>query len=342
MAPSNSPARAASGPSTELVTLICGVCGKTFRCKRETLERRHRQGKGDPFCSADCTELGIERRLPRRATSLPSSPPASLPISGAPITPAPATAHQDAVAPCGWHGTLRAFLAADQSAWLAALADHHTRCMGMAADTGQRAAWVSSFAVLRDQLAGLVAARPAAAAWTLVFEYELPRERGRRPDVVILAGGDIVVLEFKDFSSPLAAHRDQVAAYARDLAHYHAASHGHPVTPALVLTRSTAPTEAWDGVAVVGKTGLAPLLMAIGQSTAPALDPATWRPAAPPAATTAGSTPATAARAIAPPAARVRLCRQAKPTPPLPSAYLRSSPMARRPTATGWACPGRR
>ena len=55
---------------------------------------------------------------------------------------------------------------------------------------------------------------------------ELPRERGRRPDVVILIGGTVLVLEFKDYRVPLQAHIDQVAAYARDLRNYHAGSRG--------------------------------------------------------------------------------------------------------------------
>ena len=33
----------------------------------------------------------------------------------------------------------------------------------------------------------------------LVFEYELPREKGRRPDVLLLSGRNLLVLEFKGF-----------------------------------------------------------------------------------------------------------------------------------------------
>ena len=93
---------------------------------------------------------------------------------------------------------------------------------------------------------------PKADAWHLIFEYELPCERGRRPDIVILAEGTILVIEFKDFSVPLQAHVDQVSAYARDLSHYHAASRGMPVLPILLLTLYRGLDKQLDDVQVGG------------------------------------------------------------------------------------------
>ena len=55
------------------------------------------------------------------------------------------------------------------------------------------------------------------ADWSIVLEYELPRERGRRPDAVVLTPGTAIVLEFKGASAPLRADLDQVRAYAREL-----------------------------------------------------------------------------------------------------------------------------
>ena len=40
-------------------------------------------------------------------------------------------------------------------------------------------------------------ANPSAAEWSVILEYELPMEGGRRPDVVVLAGETVIVLEFK-------------------------------------------------------------------------------------------------------------------------------------------------
>jgi DUF2075 family protein len=110
--------------------------------------------------------------------------------------------------------------------------------MGMPPDGGQMEAWRGEYAILQSALREIVASAPRAKEWAIIFEYELPRERGRRPDVVILTGSQVMVLEFKESATLLHAHVDQVAAYARDLRHYHAASHDKLVDPVLVLTRS--------------------------------------------------------------------------------------------------------
>jgi len=77
-------------------------------------------------------------------------------------------------------------------------------------------AWDHSFDILQKELKQLVQIKPTINNYIIIFEYELPRERGRRPDVVIL-GPCVFVLEFKDYANLLAAHIDQVSAYARDL-----------------------------------------------------------------------------------------------------------------------------
>jgi DUF2075 family protein len=79
------------------------------------------------------------------------------------------------------------------------------------------------------------AAPTAAADWSVVFEYELPLEGGRRPDVVVLAGEAVLVIEFKTHALPALADVDQVLGYARDLSDYHAACRGRRVVPMLLL-----------------------------------------------------------------------------------------------------------
>jgi len=111
--------------------------------------------------------------------------------------------------------------------------------MGLGPDGLQLIAWRNEFAVMQAALGAAVARESGAGQWHVVFEYELPRERGRRPDVVVLTGSQVIVLEFKDADRSQPAHVDQVAAYARDLSEYHAASHDKLVDPVLVLTRSS-------------------------------------------------------------------------------------------------------
>jgi len=108
----------------------------------------------------------------------------------------------------------------------------------------------------------------------IIFEYELPRERGRRPDVVILVGPTVVVLEFKDYRTARQAHIDQVAAYARDFRHYHAASHTVTVVPLLVLTGSIDPPTTVDDVTIVGPKDVACALAGFERGNA--IDPYNW------------------------------------------------------------------
>ena len=142
------------------------------------------------------------------------------------------------ITPAGWHGPVAAFLALTEEPFIEALSGHLRRCMGLGPDGLQLTAWRNEFAVLKAALGTAADREPAARHWHVVFEYELPRERGRRPDVVVLTGSQVIVLEFKDAERPQPAHIDQVAAYARDLSEYHAASHDKLVDPVLVLTRS--------------------------------------------------------------------------------------------------------
>lgn len=146
--------------------------------------------------------------------------------------------------PCAWHGVVDDFLRVDECDWATQLCNHHQTCALEPAGDSQRRAWHHCFCILRDQLPGLVDGY-------IIFEYELPRERGRRPDVVILKGGAVLVLEFKGCQTARRAHIDQVAAYARDLLHYHAGSRDAAVIPILVLTESKEPRTVVDDVMVV-------------------------------------------------------------------------------------------
>ena len=66
----------------------------------------------------------------------------------------------------------------------------------------------------------------------------------------------------------LQAHVDQVAAYARDLRHYHAASHDKLVDSVLVLTRGLVPRRQVGEVTVVNPQGLREAISAL-ESRAP-------------------------------------------------------------------------
>ena len=73
---------------------------------------------------------------------------------------------------------------------------------------------------------------------SIIFEYILPYESGRRPDIILLTEEQLLVLEFKMKNEILNSDIDQVSAYVRDLKEYHYESRDKEILPLLVLTRS--------------------------------------------------------------------------------------------------------
>ena len=124
-------------------------------------------------------------------------------------------------------------------------------------------AWTDSIRVLKRECLDLVEKRPGVSNWGLVFEYELPRERGRRPDVVLLTGPEAYVIEFKGRQFAEQSDVDQVDAYARDLREYHAGSHALGVRPVLALDDVLLPAQEVDNVTILGGKTLASYLESV-------------------------------------------------------------------------------
>lgn len=139
----------------------------------------------------------------------------------------------------GWLGTVANFLQLPATTWLADMMSQHQQIYRQQPTQTQIQAWQDTAAVLSQVLV-----QPHQQEWVLIFEYELPREGGRRPDVLLLAGEQIWVLEFKQKSAIAAADCDQSTAYARDLETYHPGCRDRLVTPLLVLTRREQPAES--------------------------------------------------------------------------------------------------
>ena len=148
--------------------------------------------------------------------------------------------------------------------------------MNSLADQSQILAWDHSFDILQKELKQLIQIKPAIGEYAIIFEYELPRERGRRPDVIIL-GPCVFVLEFKDYAKLLAAHSDQAAAYARDLKNYHAASQHYDVLPILILTRAKDLIHRDEEVLVISPDHIADVFdVEVELEDGPLIDPHQW------------------------------------------------------------------
>ncbi len=114
----------------------------------------------------------------------------------------------------------------------------------------QQGAWRDEIRLLKREAGELMHAKEQSAGYGTILEYRLPYD-ARRPDVLVLAEGVVVVLELKGKSQATQADLDQTAAYARDLRAYHKHCHGRPVYPVLVPTRSQGLREKREGVYVV-------------------------------------------------------------------------------------------
>ena len=112
-------------------------------------------------------------------------------------------------------------------------------------------AWDESIAPLQREVKEVLASYTSASEYSAILEYELPMER-RRPDVILLIGGAVLVLELKSKDQSTQADVDQASAYARDLRAYHRDCADYPVHPVLVLTKASGNLGPDTGVDVVG------------------------------------------------------------------------------------------
>lgn len=145
----------------------------------------------------------------------------------------------------GWHSDLPTFHATAAGSIRGSLQDF-VRDFSPEQDR----AWREGIPLLQREAGELLDARSQAQGYGAVLEYQLPYD-GRRPDVVVLAEGAVVVLELKGKQAPSLADLDQAAGYARDLRAYHRECHERPVTAIVVPTRSSGTATEHGGVLVV-------------------------------------------------------------------------------------------
>jgi hypothetical protein len=117
-------------------------------------------------------------------------------------------------------------------------------------------AWRKQVQILHDQLTDA-----EFRDWFLVIEYEIAR-RSRRPDVILLHGGTIFILEFKVGAATFdSIARWQVHSYALDLRDFHFASRGRVIVP--VLCATNAPTRLTGGdIAIRAEGGVTGVVLA--------------------------------------------------------------------------------
>jgi hypothetical protein len=115
----------------------------------------------------------------------------------------------------------------------------------------QERAWSDAIPPLQKEVDEVLVRDALARDYSAILEYELPLE-SRRPDVVLLVGDGVLVVELKGKLEPSQADIDQAAAYARDLRCYHRECHERSVVPVLVPTRARGYVGLNTGVHIAG------------------------------------------------------------------------------------------
>lgn len=126
-------------------------------------------------------------------------------------------------------------------------------------------AWSDSIPPLQREVDEVLLRDSLARQYSAILEYELPLE-SRRPDVLLLVGDGVLVVELKGKLEPSQADIDQAAAYARDLRCYHRECWERPVVAVLVPTRAKGYVRQEGPVHIAGPDALDNL---VGQLTGP-------------------------------------------------------------------------
>ncbi|MEM9460018.1 MAG: DNA/RNA helicase domain-containing protein [Myxococcota bacterium] len=173
--------------------------------------------------------------------------------------------------PCGWWGDFAA-LSISEPDTIARTLDQRYAPRG----PDQFAAWLDSLEILRATARGCIDTAPGSARYAAILEYRLPRD-DRRPDVVVLENGTVLVIEFKQTKRATAADVDQVQGYARDLREYHDRCRDRVVVPILVVSGWRGGVEQRGEVLVTSPADLtASILERLSSEPPHTPDPVKW------------------------------------------------------------------
>ncbi len=134
---------------------------------------------------------------------------------------------------CCYANSISEFLSIGYKTWAAQMLGNYCIIHGEKPSEQQLLAWKDCYDCTRDFFEAC-----SKYQCNLVFEYILPYEGGRRPDLVILSGNNLIVFEYKMSDGVKLAYMDQLSGYARDIKGYHKASSELNVIPVLVPTKS--------------------------------------------------------------------------------------------------------
>lgn len=154
-----------------------------------------------------------------------------------------------------YKGYIEEFLSVDKAKWLKVMKNNFTQTYDLELSIEQINAWEDCFDNLKIVLNDI-----RWNGYYIIFEYRLPHEGGRRPDVIILSNDAVCILEFKMKSKVVEADKDQLKAYARDLSEYHVESNNKRIIPVLVPTMLPFICEDREGIKICTPNALVSVL----------------------------------------------------------------------------------
>lgn len=132
---------------------------------------------------------------------------------------------------CCYASKLKDFMNTSKGEWKKEMRNAFKEEVELPVSQSQIDAWDDCYDVLKKEL------NDWHSDLSIIFEYVLPYESGRRPDVILLSREAVFILEFKRKSCALEEDIDQTADYGRDIREYHYESRNKKIIPILVLSR---------------------------------------------------------------------------------------------------------
>ena len=168
----------------------------------------------------------------------------------------------------GWKGPFRAFVVQSTDELLSRLQEFLPD-----ASSEQVTAWRRAVPQLQTEAGKVMEARPEAGEYAAILEYLLPME-SRRPDVIFLFNGRVLVIECKGRPQIDWADIDQAHHYLTSLRYFHRECHDRPVDAVIVLGAAKfASSRDHSGVHIAGITDLHRMVTDFAAKPAP--DPVT-------------------------------------------------------------------
>ena len=169
--------------------------------------------------------------------------------------------------------TVKDFLSINENQWIAEMVAGFNRSFRLPLGQTQIGVWKDCFRVLNNALSTFNDEYPN---FHIVFEYALPYESGRRPDVILVSNEFMMILEFKKKNTVLRADIDQTAAYLRDMEEYHYESRDKNISALLVVTEIKNQYFDEDTISVVSGDLLYTALTDCVAGDTTACDISTW------------------------------------------------------------------